>query len=233
MEIREYHTWDLGIQEAREIQNALLKRLILEGGPKNVNLIAGADVSYTKGNGAVWAGVIVFDLLKWKVVEERGEYGETNFPYIPGYLSFREIPVLLKAFKKVQTFPDVVLLDGQGIAHPRRMGIASHIGIFLDVPTVGCAKNRLVGDFTPVGNEKGARSPLMIEGERVGWVLRTREGVKPVFVSPGHRIGFDRAIEIIQESCGRYRLPEPIRRAHNLANWLRRGNITTHMNIDN
>ena len=217
------HGWDVGLAEARRIQEALSRTLVLEGGPESVTRVAGADVSYNLGSDEVWAGVVVFDIRAWETVEEHGTRGRMRFSYVPGYLSFREMPVLLKAFEKIQTVPDVVLLDGQGIAHPRRMGIASHVGLFLERPTVGCAKSRLVGVFEPVGTERGARSELMVGDERVGYVLRTREGVKPIFVSPGHRICSEKAAAVALASCGRYRLPEPIRRAHILVNRMRRG----------
>jgi len=226
MEIRELHSWDVGIEEAKQIQARLSKKLIVGEGPERIRLVAGADVSYNLRDQKVWGGVVVFDIQRWEVVEEQGDFGEVVFPYVPGYLSFREIPVLLKVFKKIKTIPDVVLSDGQGVAHPRRMGIASHIGLFLEIPTVGCAKSRLVGTFEPVGERKGSCSRLRIEGEDVGWVLRTRGGVKPVFVSPGHRVGPKKALEVVLGCCGRYRVPEPLRRAHILVNQLRQRNFS-------
>lgn len=222
MEIRDLHGWNCGIEEAKRIQIELSERLIIEGGPERVDLIAGADVSYNRKGEGVWAGVVVFDIRKWEVVEEQGIFGETAFPYVPGYLSFREIPVLLQVFKKVKTVPDVIFVDGQGTAHPRRMGIASHVGLFIGLPAIGCAKSRLVGEFEPVDVVKGSRSQLKFKGKIVGWVLRTRDGVKPIFVSPGHLIGLERAVEVVLESCIRYRVPEPVRRAHVLVNQLRK-----------
>jgi len=222
MEIRNLHAWDVGIEEAKRIQVALSKNVIVEGGPRRVRFIAGADVSYNPKDLRMWGGVVVFDVAKWEVVEEWGASGETAFPYIPGYLSFREIPVLLSAFRKVETIPDVVLLDGQGLAHPRGMGIASHVGLFLDIPTIGCAKKRLVGMFNPVDKRKGSHSELKMNGKRVGWVLRTRDGVKPIFVSPGHKIGVKRALDVVLRCCGKYRVPEPIRRAHIFVNQSRK-----------
>ena len=221
MKIQNLHSWEVEIEEAREVQLGLSQWLILEGEPKKLSLIAGADVSYSKEDRRVWGGVVIIDIKEWEVIEERGAYCETAFPYIPGYLSFREMPVLLKAFEKVQTIPDVVLLDGQGIAHPRQMGIASHMGLFLDMPSVGCAKKRFVGESNPVGREKGSRTPLRLNEKNVGWVLRTREGVRPVFVSPGHRIALKSAVDVVLKSCRKYRLPEPLRKAHHLANRLR------------
>ena len=144
-----------------------------------------------------------------------------SFPYVPGLLSFREAPPLLKAFEKLSQSPDLAIFDGQGIAHPRGIGLASHLGLFLDVPTIGCAKSRLVGEHEPVGMEKGEMSDLIYKGESVGRVLRSKRDVKPLFVSPGHRISQDRAAEIVLSCCRGYRFPEPIRRAHLKVNELR------------
>jgi deoxyribonuclease V len=135
----------------------------------------------------------------------------------------------LKVFQKVETVADVVLLDGQGIAHPRRMGIASHVGLFLELPTIGCAKSRLVGKFEPVPEQKGSYSVLKVDDERVGWVVRTRDGVKPIFVSPGHRIGLERTLKVVMECCGIFRIPEPLRRAHQLVNRLRKGSFFSYI----
>ena len=142
--------------------------------------------------------------------------GKVDFPYIPGLLSFRESPILLKAFAKIMSTPDVVILDAQGIAHPRGIGLASHIGLLLDKPSIGCAKTRLIGDYNEVGEEVGCYSHLTVKDKVVGAVLRTRKNVKPVFVSPGHKIDLDTSIDLVLNSCRGYRLPEPIREAHNL-----------------
>jgi len=159
--------------------------------------------------------------LREKVIIEGGP-DKVRFPYIPGYLSFREIPLLLKTFEKVQTIPDVVLLDGHGIAHPRGIGLASHVGLFLDLPTVGCAKNLLVGEFSPPDKTKGSYSIVKFGEKEVGWVLRTRDNVKPIFVSPGHKIGFEKSLGVVLKCCVEYRFPEPLRQAHILANQLKR-----------
>ena len=221
MKIKNLHAWDVSIHQAKQIQQSLARRLILEGKPKTLNLVAGADVSYSRKDQKLWAGVVVFDLTVWEVVEEQWETGEAVFPYVPGYLSFREIPVLLRAFGRIRNTPDVVLIDGQGTAHPQRMGLASHIGLFLDAPTIGCAKSRLIGEYKSVGLIKGSCSVLRVENEDVGWVLRTRDGVKSIFVSPGHRIGLGSVNEIVLACCRKYRIPEPLRRAHRLVTKLR------------
>lgn len=223
MKVLNLHRWDVSIKEARQIQINLSKRLIFQGEPKKITVVAGSDVSYNQGDQKAWAGVVVFNIQDWEVVEERVDFGTTPFPYIPGYLSFREVPVLLKVFQKVETVADVVLLDGQGIAHPRRMGIASHVGLFLELPTIGCAKSRLVGEFEPVPKQKGSYSVLKVDDERVGWVVRTRDRVKPIFISPGHRIGSERTLKVVMECCGTFRIPEPLRRAHQLVNRIRKG----------
>jgi deoxyribonuclease V len=170
-----------------------------------------------------YATVAVLDFPGLSVVEVRGFEAPLEFPYVPGLLSFREMPSVLGALEKVETAVDVVVLDAQGLAHPRRMGLASHIGLFLDVPTVGCAKSVLVGTFEEPGPEKGSATEMVHRGEVVGKVLRTREKVSPVYVSVGNGIDLDSSVELVLASSTRYRLPEPTRQAHNAANRLRRG----------
>jgi deoxyribonuclease V len=155
-----------------------------------------------------------------RLVESATAAGPPPFPYIPGYLSFREGPLLLAAFKRLRTRPDLCLFDGQGLAHPRRFGLACHMGVLLGLPSVGCAKSRLVGEYRDPGPERGDWSPLRLGGARVGAALRTRSGVKPIFVSPGHRIGVRAAIRWVL-ACSRFRIPEPIRRAEAIVNRLR------------
>ncbi len=145
------------------------------------------------------------------------------FPYVPGYLTFREGPAVLAAWKKLRRRPDAMLFDGHGIAHPRRFGIASHIGVALSIPSVGCAKKRLVGEHREPGQERGDWVPLTADGETVGAVLRTRPGIKPVFVSPGHLADLASSIDLVLRFCSRYRLPDPARRAHQLTQEIRRG----------
>jgi deoxyribonuclease V len=142
--------------------------------------------------------------------------GRISFPYIPGLLSFREAPLLIQAFRRLRRLPDVVLYDGQGIAHPRGFGLASHMGVLLGLPSIGCAKKRLVGDFGEVGLQAGSTTPLKMEGKIIGAVIRTRKGVKPVFVSPGHRIDLEFSIKLVLRTCRGFRLPEPLRRAHRM-----------------
>ena len=186
-----------------------------------VRHVAGADVS--TGGDLAYATVAVLDFPGLSVVEVRGFEAPLAFPYVPGLLAFREIPSVVGALEKVQTPVDAVILDAQGLAHPRRMGLASHLGLFLDVPTVGCAKSRLVGDYEEPGEKKGSATDLVHRGEVVGKVVRSREGVSPIFISVGNRIDLKSAVELVLACCTRYRLPETTRQAHNAANRLRRG----------
>ena len=188
-----------------------------------VRHVAGADVS-TEGDLA-YATVAVLDFPGLSVVEVRGFEAPLEFPYVPGLLAFREIPSVVGALRQVETDVDAVILDAQGLAHPRRMGLASHIGLFLDVPTVGCAKSLLVGRFEEPGVEKGSFADLVHRGEVVGRVVRTRERVSPVYVSVGNGIDLESATALVLACCTKYRLPEPTRQAHNAANRLRRGEV--------
>jgi deoxyribonuclease V len=223
LRIDELHSLDLSPGEARRLQGELASRVV-QGPPlefRGVRYVAGADVS--TGGDRAYATVAVLDFPGLSVVEVRGFEAPLAFPYVPGLLAFREIPSVVGALEKVQTPVDAVILDAQGLAHPRRMGLASHLGLFLDVPTVGCAKSRLVGDYEEPAAEKGSATNLVHRGEVVGKVVRSREGVSPVFVSVGNRIDLRSAVELVLACCTRYRLPETTRQAHNAANRLRRG----------
>jgi deoxyribonuclease V len=203
-------------------QERLRGRLLLRGGPRRVRLVAGADISHDRGSDRFHAAVVLLALPGLETVEEATAEGESPFPYVPGLLSFREGPLLLRAFRKLRRRPDLLLFDGHGIAHPRGIGIASHLGLLLDLPSVGCGKSLLVGEFEPPGPRRGDWSPLRFGGRRVGAALRTRAGVKPLFVSPGHLIGNAAALRWVLRCGEGYRLPAPVRRAHLLANRLRR-----------
>ena len=223
MKVSGLHSLDLSPPEARWLQEDLASRVV--AGPAldlaGVRHVAGADVS-TQGDMA-YATVVVLDFPGLSPVEVRGFETSLRFPYVPGLLSFRELPSVVGALKRVQTEVDALILDAQGIAHPRRMGLASHLGIFLDVPTVGCAKSLLVGSFEEPGKEKGSATDLVHRGEIVGKVLRTRDGVSPVYVSVGNGIDLESSVRLVLACCTRYRLPETTRQAHNAANRLRRG----------
>jgi deoxyribonuclease V len=211
------------VQTAREVQERLGKAVRQVPLPLDrIRLVGAADVTYIGEKEIVAAAVVVTDLATGRIVEERTAVRRTAFPYVPGYLTFREGPAVVAAWKKLSRIPDVVLFDGHGIAHPRRLGIASHIGVLLDLPSVGVAKRRLVGEYAGPGPRRGDWSPLTQEGETVGAVVRTREAVKPVFVSVGHRVDLSSAISLVLRLCSRYRLPDPARRAHQLTREIRR-----------
>ena len=222
MRIHLLHPWDVTVSQALQIQKRLRKCLIFEPSAKPFRTVAGADVACERSGNYAFASVAVFTLPDLKILEEAFAEARLTFPYVPGLLSFREVPPLLDAFRKLKVVPDVVLCDGQGFAHPRRMGLACHLGLALDLATVGCAKSVLVGKFRLPGPRRGARSQLRLGKEKVGIVLRTRTGVKPVFVSPGHRMDFRRAVEVVLETTRTFRLPEPIRWAHRQAGALSR-----------
>jgi len=215
------HRWNVDCREAAVIQERLRERVIRRGSPRDVRLVAGADVSYNRGDDRFTAGVVVLGVPELDVVEEVSATGVVRFPYVPGFLTFREGPVLSKAFAKLKTRPDLVLFDGQGIAHPRGLGLAAHMGLLLDVPAIGCAKSRLCGRHVAPGREAGARTPLRLDGKTIGSVVRTRTDVKPVFVSIGHRIALRSAVAWVLKTCRGVRLPEPTRRAHKLVNRVR------------
>ncbi len=184
-------------------------------------LIAGADVSYSRFSNTLFAGIVVLRLPDLVVVETQGVVFETRFPYVPGLLSFRETPALLQAYENLKTRPDAVILDGHGFAHPRRVGFASHFGLWIDRPTVGCAKSLLIGQHRDLGDEVGDQASLLHQGEVIGMAVRTRRRARPVFVSIGHRIDLAGAVRLVLETGKGYRLPEPTRQAHRLVNELR------------
>jgi deoxyribonuclease V len=222
MEFKDLHTWDLSPGQAIALQKQLAGRVQLENSlPGSINTLAGVDVSYKKWGRLLHAAVVVLDCESMTVLETITASGECSFPYIPGLLSFRELPVLLQAFTRLETVPDVILADAQGIAHPRRLGLASHLGLWLDLPTIGCAKSRLCGVHEEPGSAKGCWLPLLDDDEEIGRVVRTKAHVKPLYVSPGHKINFDAAVEIVMQSGRGYRLPEPTRQAHLLSNQAR------------
>jgi deoxyribonuclease V len=216
------HSWDLTPQEAISLQKELAGQVRLDDRiPESLCYVAGVDVSYQRRAERFHAAVVVMDVSAMQIVETASASCDGNYPYIPGLLSFRELPPLLEAFRKLQTLPDLVLTDGQGIAHPRRLGLASHLGLWLDLPTIGCAKSRLCGDYEEPGEERGAMTALMLDDEEIGRVLRTRDRVRPLYVSPGHLVSVGRTVEIVLQ-CGQgYRLPEPTRQAHLASNRVR------------
>ncbi|MFA5517187.1 MAG: deoxyribonuclease V [Desulfuromonadales bacterium] len=223
MDFPELHDWGVDYRQAADLQRNLAGRIVCENTlPQPLRTVAGVDVSYEKHGDLFFAGIVLLSLPELNVLEESSASGRMTFPYIPGLLSFRELPILLAAFRRLRTVPDVVLVDGQGIAHPRRFGLASHLGLWLDLPTVGCAKSRLCGENEAPGTRRGDQVPLRHRGEEIGVVLTTRDRIKPLYISPGHRIDIAAAADLVLACGRRYRLPEPTRLAHHLTNRLRR-----------
>jgi deoxyribonuclease V len=211
------HPWRVSPKEAIQIQQQLrgLVRIGDEFG--TLRRVAGVDVGFEQNNTITRAAVAVLDFSSLELLEYSIGRLPTSFPYVPGLLSFREVPAVLAALEKLSTLPDMLLCDGQGIAHPRRLGIASHLGVLLDLPTIGVAKSRLIGRHEEPGEEKGSWQPLYEGEELLGCALRTRRRIKPLYISPGHRVGFATARELVLACTTRYRLPETTRWAHRLA----------------
>jgi deoxyribonuclease V len=232
------HSWNVSVEKAIRIQEALIDRIILKNtfskvhpvrnssGTSNpvaelwciisngVKTIGGGDVTYSKNGNLLFGAVVVLSFPDMEILDTATADGKISFPYIPGLLSFREGPILIKTFQKLKLKPDVMIYDGQGIAHPRGMGLASHMGLWFDLPSIGCAKTPLLDEFISPGPSRGSFEWIHRGSEKVGAVLRTKERVKPLFISPGHRIDLSTSIQLILESCKGYRFPEPLRKAH-------------------
>ncbi len=204
------HSWHLSPTEAQALQRKLARQVRFEV-PERMETVAGLDVSVRGERGR--AAVVVWQVATQQVLESMTIDGVVSFPYMPGLLSFREVPLLLEVLARLSTTPDVLMVDGQGVAHPRRCGLATHLGVLLDHPTVGVAKSRLVGHHAEPGPEKGSWVPLYDQGEVIGAVVRTRTGVRPVYVSVGHRMTLEAAVALTLRCTTRYRLPEPTRLA--------------------
>jgi len=215
------HSWKVTPREAIRIQEEFRKKLRLRPLETPCQTVAAADVSYSRSDEKLFAAFLIFSYPDLALLESAAARGRVSFPYLPGLLTFREAPILLKAFSKLARKPNVILIDGQGIAHPRSMGIASHLGILLDLPSIGCAKSRLFGKETEPGLEKGSFVPLMEGEQTVGMIVRTRAGVKPVYVSPGHKMDMDGSVKMVLSLCREYRIPEPLRQAHIFVNQLK------------
>ena len=218
------HSWQVSTHEAIAIQKRLRTQVVTENTLGEVRSIAGADIATSKDSPKAYAGVVVLSYPALEVVEERGLEGEVTFPYIPGLLAFREGPLLSKVFAQLTTEPDVLVFDGQGLAHPRGMGIATHMGLVFDKPSIGCAKSLLYGRYQEPGQEKGAWTDLRDpRGQIIGAALRSRPKTSPIFVSIGHRLDLPTAIGLLMACTRGVRIPEPTRLAHNLVTQLRRG----------
>ncbi len=225
MQFQQLHPWNVTPEEARRLQNAFRLQVVQTDQFETVETVAGVDIGL-KGDKAL-ASVVVLNLSDLQVIDGVVAESRVTFPYIPGYLSFREIPPLLVAFEHLQTEPDLVLVDGQGIAHPRRFGLASHLGLILNIPTIGCAKSRLCGKYEEPDTDKGAYTHLYDKDETIGIALRTRTNVSVVYVSVGHKISLDSARKMTMRCCKGYRLPETTRYAHKAAT----GNMSECLNF--
>jgi deoxyribonuclease V len=208
------HRWDVTPKEAVKLQAALKEAVALKNDFDVIRVVAGADVAVEKEAKRAYAGLIAYSLPDLREISRQGAVGKVTFPYVPGLLAFREGPILSRALEELSAEPDLLIFDGQGIAHPRGLGIATHMGILFDKPSIGCAKSVLVGTFAEPGTEVGDYSPLVYQGRTVGAALRTRRNVKPVFVSPGHKIDLETSVEIILKCVDGFRVPKPTREAH-------------------
>ncbi|BAZ52648.1 endonuclease V [Nostoc sp. NIES-4103] len=218
MKIYQEHNWPVTLEEAIAIQEQLRSQVITEDKfQEPVQYVAGVDMGFESDGTISRAAVAVLSFPDLQVIETTLAYRPTTFPYIPGFLSFREIPAVLDALEKIKTIPDIILCDGQGIAHPRRLGIASHLGILIDIPTIGVAKSLLIGKHQELPETRGSWQPLIDRGETIGAVLRTRTNVKPVYVSSGYKVSLPTAIDYVLRCTPKYRLPETTRIADKLA----------------
>ena len=214
MIVETLHNWQVSVAQAMDIQQRLAGQVSTSGEVINPRYIAGVDISAPKAPGVASGAVVVLSYPELRLVETKTASSRLEFPYIPGLLSFRESPLILAACQKLAITPDLILVDGQGIAHPRRMGLASHLGLLLNTPTIGCAKSRLCGEHGEPGSEPGSYAELLDRGEVIGAVLRTKSGVNPIYVSIGHKIDLQNAIHWVLSCCRGFRVPEPTRLAH-------------------
>lgn len=224
MKIKSLHSWDVTADDAVRIQKRLTAKLNFKPLKKSPKLVAGADIAFA--GDLAFAGIVLLDYPSLNVVDIFTHRGEVMFPYVPGLLSFREAPILLELLQKITRVPDILFLDGHGYAHPRKLGLASHIGLFLDIPTIGCAKSRLCGKHETPETSKGSTAGLLDnDGRIIGAAIRTREKTKPLFVSAGNRIDLQSAIHWTMKCTGRFRIPEPTRLAHKVVTEFKRINM--------
>lgn len=229
MEIPDLHAWNLSLSEAYTLQLELAHQIDINRPLGKIKTVAGIDVSHQLYSNDIFAAVVVIDVQTFAIIEKQSAFYQTLFPYKPGFLSFREAPAMIEALRKLQTPIDALMVDGQGIAHPRRMGIASHLGLWLqNVPTLGCAKSLLFGSYENLGKLAGNSSPILTKDKQtIGYALRTKTNVNPMFISPGHRITFADANRLCFMMCQGYKMPEPTRQAHIFANLVRRQDQTS------
>ncbi len=210
--------------EAVEIQQSLRSKINIQPLNKEIKLIGGADISYNKYSEIVYAGIIVLKFPELTEVTAATVVTRVTFPYIPGLLAFREVPALIQAWEKLTVKPDVLMLDGQGIAHPRRMGVATHFGVLQNIPTIGCAKSKLTGTYAELPPTAFSQSELYHKDEKIGYALRSKKNCNPLFVSPGHLVSIEQSLQLVKDCIKGYRLPETTRKAHLLVNKVREAN---------
>ncbi|WP_019421563.1 deoxyribonuclease V [Paenibacillus sp. OSY-SE] len=218
MEQKVKHPWNLCEMDAIKLQQELSLKVIKEDKITEIKYVAGVDVAYSEHSDKLIAAIVILEASSLRLMESIVVEDTVDFPYIPGLFSFRELPPIMKALKQIKLLPQLIVCDGQGIAHPRRFGLASHLGVLLDIPTIGCGKTKLLGEFKDPDLKRGAHSPLVDNCEVIGSVLRTQDNIKPIFVSIGHRVSSKTACEWILKLSPRYRLPETTRQADQLVN---------------
>ena len=214
MKVKDLHSWEVSPAGAVDIQLRLASQVSRSNEVATPQFIAGVDISVDRARGVATGAMVVLTYPELRLAEAKVVKGKVNFPYVPGLLSFREAPLTLAASERVSVTPDLIMVDGQGIAHPRRFGLASHLGLFLDTPTIGCAKSLLCGSHKEPSDKPGSYAEVLDRGETIGVALRTKPGVKPIYVSIGHKVDLETAIYWVLECCRGYRLPEPCRLAH-------------------
>jgi deoxyribonuclease V len=217
----EPHDWSLSPKEAIALQKRLAAEVRIQPLATRFRIVGAADISYGRHTGCLIAVILLFKWPSLDLIESAHHVCKAAFPYVPGLLSFREVPPLIEAYRKMGQKPDVLLCDGQGIAHPRKLGFAAHLGLCLGIPTVGCAKSRLCGDHERLTLKKGRSVPLLLDGEPVGLVFCSRDGVKPIYISPGHLSDIASSKKLVSRCLRSYRIPEPLRLAHIEANRIR------------
>jgi len=215
----------ISIVEATALQNQLRHEVMLDTAVTNITTIAGGDISHNTANNVLYAGIVILSYPDMKLLSYSLVKAETKFPYVPQYLGFREVPALVEAWNQIHVKPDILVLDGQGITHPREMGIACHFGVLTGHPTIGCAKNMLFGNYSALPLERLSTRPITVEGVIKGHAMRTKTGVKPVYVSPGHKVSVDDSLEIMKSCVLKHRIPEPTRIAHEKVNLFRVGKL--------
>ncbi|MGE9516482.1 MAG: deoxyribonuclease V [Solitalea-like symbiont of Tyrophagus putrescentiae] len=214
---------NISIEQAKQIQQELLKKLQIKEYKDPINTIAGADISFNISSNVAYGCIVILDFGTLKPIYLSLAKGTLNFPYIPGYLAFREMPILFKAWEQMQVKPDILMVDGHGISHPKQMGIATQLGILLNQTTIGCAKNLLCGNYSEPNPIKGSIKYLEYQDTILGAIMRSKTNVKPIYISPGHKINLEASIKITEKCITKYRIPEPTRQAHKIVNLFRQG----------